>query len=152
MKTILGSYWWQYLFCLQLPIKAKNRFQKEAPSPKLLSATIFLTASDASKLLFLISFSYFYHQASFKLSTWNFHHLFFLLNLTISKCKASLTHPPILVGVNVKNLTHQVEQVKYQYHISVLYISMVWWYGGGVVWCGGMVIWCGGGVVVWWWM
>jgi len=32
----------------------------------------------------------------------------------------------VIVGVKSTHLTHQVEQVKYQYQISVLYISMVW--------------------------
>ena len=45
MKNILGSYWWQYLFCQQLPIRAKNSFQKVAPSPKFSSATTFLWPS-----------------------------------------------------------------------------------------------------------
>ena len=44
MKTF-GSYWLQNLFCLQLPIRAKNSFQKVAPSPKFSSAAKFLWPS-----------------------------------------------------------------------------------------------------------
>ena len=45
LKTILGSYWWQYLFSLQLPIRVQNSFQKVAASHKFLSATTFLSHS-----------------------------------------------------------------------------------------------------------
>ena len=36
-ETILGSYWWQYLFRLQLPIRVQKSFQKVASSHKFLS-------------------------------------------------------------------------------------------------------------------